>query len=218
MWHSMMEKVIKDEGLARAQDVVMKQFELMQEDNPTWKITETKKQNIAMIVQHLPDVAVDVLKAHLQNRQWQRSALNTELVTARELRRDYCPSGCVGVWNTYLGNNAEVCVGTCELIGTFWTKALAAPEQNASKRDIASARPKSGDLEKLQIMSALWHNWFKAALQQRDPRLLPIFENKYKNLQLLDILVRVSQGKSSAALGEKLSVLVVSEVATELEN
>jgi hypothetical protein len=195
MWYSMMTGTLLNESLPLTSEHVMKQFKLMETNGDKVNLSDTKRYNVGMVVQHTPSPVVEIFCCHLQDRVWSESALNAEIVIARELRKDYCPAGCVGSWTRLLTNSDEVAAGTACLLLKHWEKNLPAPQQVATKRELAAARPKTADLEKLQIASALWFNWMKPGILERDGRILPAMEQKFWNLEMTDSCARVAQGR-----------------------
>ncbi len=214
----MLDKLITDARLTRTVDTVMEEFRNIQNGTPTLRISESKKNNVAHMVVNMPPEAVGVFVEHMQTRYWARSALNAELVSARELHWDYCAPGCVGAWSGLLRNTPEVIQGTCHLLLSFWFQHLggASGEKLAKGRELASARAKSTDVEKMQVASALWHNWLVPKIKEVEPRILPDATRLYTNGTLKDELVRASQARGSAELGAKLSLHAVPQVAALL--
>ena len=218
MWYSMLGKVISNENLPRTAETATQQFQIMLEDMPSLKskLTETKKGTIASMIAHLPAAGAQALMSHMETRLWQRCALNSEIVAAKELRKDFCPSSCVGHWTKLLRNTPEIVESIIMLVEASWLQQLSCAEDRAKARDIMAARPKPIDMERFQVCAALWHNWLLPELRARNVKLVELFEPRFQKLRMVDDLARVSPGRSSLEMGSKLSLHILPAIQQEI--
>ena len=102
------------------------------------------KQNlIVSVLCKVPEGAVAKRMDHLQERTWERSGRNQQVLGLRELQLDFVPTGCSGVWVTFLRNNLESCIDIAEFICQHFMEKVPKPEATAKKSDIVDPGSRS---------------------------------------------------------------------------
>ena len=101
-----------------------------------------------------------------------------------------------------------ICSEIARLTAQMFTSqfATARAEEQAKKAEIQGARPKASDLEMLQAAVSLYHNFVLPKIRETRPAIEKLVEADYQSLRLTEDLYRVSLGRSSADLGNSLSL------------
>ena len=175
--------------------------------NPGLSLTANKQNLIVSVLTKVPEPAIVIFMAHLQERTWERSGLNQQLLGLRELTADFVPSGCAGLWVNYLRNSPESCADIARFICAHFLEKVPQPESNAKKSDITGARIKVEEVVALQAASALYHKWLRKEIMDREPWASELVQNAWDNRSLVADLYRITQAKVSAATAQKLTYL-----------
>lgn len=194
-------------------------FALYKSEHPTLTITENKKNLIVSVICKVPIDAVRLFQDHLQDRTWDRSGLNQTLLGAKELWRDYVPPGCAGAWATMLRNNPTVCADIASFICRQFLMKLCAcgkEERSAKRGEILAARCKDQELVSLQAACALFRNWLRPQVADKEPWALGVVDTAWADGMFLQELYRISQSKVSASFVQNLTYQGVSSLAALL--
>ena len=179
-------------------------------------MTENKRSLIVSVLTKIPRAAVRKFLDHLHERTWGRSGVNQQLLGLRELRLNYCPSGCAGVWASYLRNSPAACVDIAHFICCHFEDKIPKPEASARKSDVQASRAKAEEVVAFQAASSLRHGWLKGEVAEREPWAVDAVEKAWTERAFVTDLCRISQSKVSAATGQKLTYRGVGSLSTLL--
>ena len=170
---------------------------------PGAKFTDAKAAVVTAVLLEWETPMVDEAMAHLDSRVWELSFFNTEIIGAKEWRKDYCPRGCVGQWSKFLANTKpEIPVAAFRVLCTRFRLALGQGEP--SRREVQQARPKRADIERAHAAMALAHNWLLPMAEQQEPRILDDLRQRVADGRLEDELSQLAVARGNAGLASTL--------------
>ena len=174
-----------DEGFAKLDEIPADRVPTMITDirdaNPGARFTDNKVQIVTAIIVEWFEQMIAVAMEHLDAHLWEMSMWNSELVAAKEWRRDHCPKGCAGKWMEFLRNSSpEIVVTGFKVLAKRFRQTLGTGP--VSKRDVQQARPKHAEIERMQASMALAYNWILPQASQQEPRIVDSLRERVEDL------------------------------------
>jgi len=176
---------------------------------PTMALSPNKQNLIVGVLCKVPPRAIKIFRDHLQDRMWDRSALNQHILGLRELHVDYSPGGCAGAWSSLLKNTDDVCEDVARNIEHHFLQRVtlhgSRPEATAKKSELSQCRIKDHELVGIQLSCALYHNWLKKEIADKEPWAMEKVEEQWAAGAFHSDLIRIAASKVSAAMAQQMT-------------
>ena len=220
LWHSSILTELQDVGTTPTKQSIADIFKRFRAENPGTKVSQYKVDIVTQLVLNVPNAAIEVFKAHLNERKFERSALTQDILNSKQLTLEYTPSGCVGAWTKWLCNSEECCrdiaVAIVQHFQAQFASNPAMSEDTAGMKLIKGCRVTDTDVVQFQACAALYHNWLRPTLLAEEPHAADAVHELYLAGGIRQDLYRLSMGKISAQVGSTLTLRGVPAVDATL--